>query len=305
MKRSNLFFLMAITLLSIAPVAHAQFFAEISTGYAAPLYFTGDHENYDNMFRDRFIYNNDTTYITKKYNMGNGVFACGGFGFKSKGKFIFSIDGYYLNNYIFPLTYNSFQNASEGENYYTNNNENNLIKNAYNFVYSYYGERLSITPKIGLFQNINSLSVEMDLGLTFSTIKIYQISDKMLKTTYEPENDDGISQKEWTQLLKECYKKNILISPNLSLQVYYSINSDISIFSSISWSPVIHFYATDAWQYYNEETYNENGSLIYNIIDNNTIKIDATNQKYYNLSSLNFSLGIRYYFNKNTSGNNE
>lgn len=305
MKTTRLFITLA--LLTISPIiVNSQFFVEISTGYAAPLYLTGDHERYDNMFRDIFTFDNETTFITKKYNMGNGIFIGGGLGYKNKGAFSFSLDGFYLNNYIVPFAYNSFQNVTEGENHYTTSEGNALVTNTYCFIYSYYGKRLTITPKIGVFHHFNSFTVELNLGLSLSSIKIYQIANKAIKTTYEPENEDGVFQKEWTHLIKECYQKNILVSPYLSLQVNYSINSDISLFSSISWSPLIQFYATNAWQYYDEETSKENGSLIYSAIDDNTIDIDATNQKYYNLSSLNFSLGIRYYFNNNnTSGKNE
>ncbi|MGC9331974.1 MAG: hypothetical protein ACP5DZ_08895 [Bacteroidales bacterium] len=305
MKTNKLLFIMAI--LAITPtIAKSQFFAELNAGYAAPMYFMGDHERHEVMFRDELIYNNDTTYITNEYNMGNGIFMSGSFGYKSKGLFIFSIKAYYLNNHLLPLAYNSFQNVVKGEYEYTYNYYGSkTVTNIYDIVYSYYGERISFTPNIGMYYDISSLSVQLNLGFTISSLKIYQISDKMLKTFYEPENEEGISQKYWRQVLKECYKKDIKISPYISTQVNYSISPSISLFSSISWNPFIHFYADYGWQYYYEEKLVEDGDLFYNNVDKNVKDIDETNQKYYNLSSLDLSIGLRYYFGSTKNNGND
>ena len=126
------------------------------------------------------------------------------------------------------MTYNYFHYVEKGENQYTyNDGESITVTNIYDFDYSYYGERISFTPNLGIYYDISSLSVQLNVGLTISSLKIYQISDKMLKTFYEPENQEGISQKYWNQVLKECYKKDIKISPYISTQVNYSISPSI------------------------------------------------------------------------------
>lgn len=297
MKTTKLIIL--ITLLTCTPIiVNAQFFVELNTGYAAPINFLG-YDNKKQWHTSNYRYYDNTQgidssyYILNKFNMGNGLFLNGEFGYKLNDRFEFSLKIAYLNNYNLNFAYNPFtrETVREGYTYWAEDSISSLY--SFNKEYSFYGKRLSFIPKVSYLFIYNKITIQPSLGFSISYITLYKNTELNIesidKDSYSSYN--SIEKLVW----KEYFKKNNHFGAYLSLAVLYEINPKIDLKFGFESNLLLASQIENGIQYYYSRQYELNDELMVNSVDNDE-QTSATDKEYFNFNTLNFSLGIRYTF---------
>lgn len=301
MKNTNLLLVVTLVLLILPHIVKAQFFAEINTGYAAPLYYLGyskiNETNFPNSYR---YYDNsaniDTSYITySKYNMGNDMLFGAILGYKIKNNWLISINCNYLNNYKYNIFYKPFTTETlRQSNSFYENEEYSLY--TYHKQKFYYGKRFSLTPSISYRILNNKFGFESSLGLSLSYLTVY----RNIEITEETINGytDFESSNLKSSVYKEYYNKNNHFGILFSLAFLYQISNNLELHINTQLNALSGFFVDSGTRYYQSNYLQIDGVVIENIENLNELDIPSTRPEYYNFNTLNFSLGIRYYFNK-------
>ncbi len=98
------------------------------------------------------------------------------------------------------------------------------------------------------------------------------------------------------KLWKEYYIKNNHLGAYMSLSTCYQLTNKIELKFNVELNAFLGFYVEKGTQYYHLDYYKINDEIIKNNIDTENYTIPSTRPEYYNFNTLNFSLGIRYYF---------
>ncbi len=181
MNKLKEIFLIIVIIVNVSVVAKAQFFVEINTGYAAPLYYVGHSKIHETNLPSYYRYydntlNIDTSYYTQsKFNMGKGVLIGGELGYKlNRSNWAFSINFLYLNNKDIDFFYEPFNREIVKETVLFYNEDDEYYFANSNKSYSYYGERFTLTPKVSYFLIRNKFSFELSAGVSFSYFTLFR-----------------------------------------------------------------------------------------------------------------------------------
>jgi hypothetical protein len=298
MKTTKL--ILILTLLTISPqLVNSQFFVELNTGYAAPLNFespwhVSSYKYFDNM-KDV-----DTSfYVFNKFNMGNGLFLNGEFGYHLKNNLEFSINTYYLNNNKFDVFYNSYTREIVRESNQYFEDDTTYAFSFFDKKYSYYGKLLSFSPMLSYSFEINKFCIQPSLGLSLSYIALYR------NITLNSQSIDSciyfVNKRVIKEERRELFKKNNHLGANVAISTFYKLNQRLELKFRIEGKLFLDNMIVDGIQYYYSHLYKLNDKEIINVEDET--KVSSVEDDYYNFNTVNFSLGIRYYFNDKTISN--
>ncbi len=292
--------LKSITLLVIVVIfpiiAKSQFFVELNTGYATPLSFI-KYNDYKHLQANTYEYRNnveriDTSYsIFQKFNMGTGVFINSEFGYRLNNNLEFSLGFYYLDNNKFGAFYTPFnRNISRYSHFASEETDNYFYGTFDNYFYS---KRLSFSPNIAYSFIFNRFRIQPALGLSISYITLYR--NAILNST----SNNNLGKNYIRQLEKRTgFKKNNHIGANFSVSTFFELNQKIEFKFSIVSCLFLNSEIQKKTQYYYSHYERLNGEVVINIVDKDVFDLSSNEKEYFNLNTLNFSIGVRYYFNK-------
>ena len=306
MKTTQLILLLTL-LLTISPqLVKSQFFVELNTGYAAPVYLgylKNNETNFPNNFR---YYDNskgiDTSYTTyNKVNMGSGVLFGSKFGYKFKKNWLVSVNCAYLNNYKVNLFYTPFSTETlrQSNSYYENGE---YILYNYHKQTFYSGARLSLIPSITYRGLLNDkFGFESSLGFSLSYLCLYRDIEVSTKSIFGYGNIKNSDLNK--TVYKEYYKKDNYCGAFLSVSFIYLISNNFELNINAELNCSSGFSVKRGEQYYQLEYREVNDKVFLNNEDLSKLDLPSTLPEYYNFNTVNFSLGIRYYFNDKTISN--
>ena len=269
MKTTRLFITLA--LITISPIiVNAQFFAEINTGYAAPINFLGYNHNKHWQTNDYRYYDYmqgiDTSYyVYNKFNMGNGSFLNGELGYHFNNKLEFSLNVYFLNNNEFDVFYNSFtrETVRMSNQYFEDDSTSSF--SSFSKEYSYFGKRLSFSPMGSYTFSFNKFRIQPSLGLSISYITLYR--NTTLNTNYiDTDNhfeNKRIEKEEW----KEYFKKNHHLGVNLSISTFFKLNQSTELKFCIESNLLLASQIDEGIQYYYSHYYELNNEVLINSVE--------------------------------------
>jgi len=283
--------LIIISLIIIAFVSNAQFYTQVNAGYGFPIINSNVIAQFYIYDADIFIYEDCTntgieqkSYKKDKIPISKSIFVFNETGYILNKKWGFSVNTQYYNNYftkIFPVTstINIFGYRQD-----TLNNTGKITSN-------YYASQLSITPQFSYYLNFNKLSYIISLGYTMAFIKIYETEEK---------NNEILNN----SIYKYYYKKEIeytgkmLNSVTLSNSLIYKLSNKISFLFTVSFTPIQFTPSTATQTYYYEDYVSEQGNVSHIIEYTEKKDLEMNYNLTFDMSNLNFSLGIRYTFGK-------
>ena len=302
MKNKALIFI-SITSILFAKSTFAQFYIELYSGYAAPLYFSGKNKVHEKDFTHAYTYQDTSFTMYGKYNMGNGLNFGSVLGYKTKNGISFGIDFFYLNNKDIHLFYNDFKHEWNMSYSWKYNESRPVYYSQSEQFVEYYAKIISVNPQIGYQFQFNKSSFGAFIGIYLSDITIYSnyilneewISDYTIDgSQYEPNGKFY----HLTESVSKFKQNNKHISPVFSLKYNICLTEKISISTGLSLHPFISMDRTDRNYYYSStrkiiidsETFEEKD------LDMTDIVPPGTTPEKYNLSTINLSLGFRYAF---------
>jgi hypothetical protein len=278
---------------------NAQFYIELNTGYAAPIYYTGENKSYEQAYPHEYTYTDTSFTEYRKYNMGNGLSFGSTLGYKAKNGLTFGLDLFYLNNKDMNFLYNNFSH-DRNMRYIWGLNEDRPEAYSKDEQYAnYYSSRISLTPQIGYVFNIKHAFLEVFAGVSLSDVIVYRfhIGDSEAVSPYFNEDPNDLSYylryTEWkTKYNKKLISPSFGIKYSLPLFKNFSINSEVTVF------PLLSFDRNEGLFYYysileikgDVETFQE---WTYDRRDRVPQGVPLER---FNLNSINFSLGVRYTF---------
>jgi len=271
-------------------VVNAQFYSQLDFGYST---------NFNNMKRTQFnngeyYYNLDTKEFDERsnvvtieeYEIPKGFFIDNETGYRLNKRFGFSLNTYYFNNKLYKSTNNETTHIYHD--YTVDNNNDSLIVTTVR-ISNFYSSQLSFTPQVSVYFNINKFSYVVSLGYTMSFIKFFENMDETVTNNTSDYNNNE----------KTNYEHYGKISHSFTIRnsINYRINKRISLLASVSYIPLSFNYDHTYQTYYKW------------VVSPNNVNEEDTEEKdtnyYYPYerfySKLNFSVGIRYYFNKNNN----
>ncbi len=296
--------LLITTIFFMLNTVNAQFFAEINTGYAAPFHslpkgiYKTRHSNYYRYYDN--TQEIDTSYFkpNKKFNMGNEAFIDGAIGYKLNNKWSFSINVMYLNNYDYNIFYKPFSSEMVIKTFFFEEERYSICPNSFtwNRKYIFYGERFSLIPKVSYFLEKNKFRFETSVGISLSYLTLYRNIESDSESITS--NIFGKSHRITSEIWKEYYTKNNHVGAYMALSTYYQLTDKIELKLSAELNGLLDFHVATGTQYYYERYYEYNGNIIEHTIDTELYEVNAPDftKEYYNFSTINFSLGVRYYF---------
>jgi hypothetical protein len=289
---------------TISPqLVNSQFFVELNTGYAAPLYYTGKDTVYNQDYIHKYRYADTIFTECGKYNMGNGFSLGSSMGYLTKIGLKFDLDIFYLNNKDINFLYNNYRhewNMAYGWNF-----GDSIPKyyNKYEQYIAYYSSRFSLIPKIGYVHDFKDFSLEYYIGSCFSDITVYVYyngyDESVTNTTGVVHGTFGEQIYHYYQLEESVSKfkyNKKLITPYFQLKCNYKFNPNLSLNMAASVSPFMSFNKDKGLYYYygRKSVYDDREFLQEQELEMIDIVPQGIKPNRYNLNVINFSLGIRY-----------
>ncbi|MDD2387557.1 MAG: hypothetical protein PHP52_12340 [Bacteroidales bacterium] len=318
-KYCTLFILVLVFCLN----GYSQWFADIRCGYAVPVANDVNPQNNTLYYNHNAVYGYGEIFMSHTpetdvlkdlgenmpayYVLNSGTNFSFDIGYQFSKILRLSLNGFYLNSSILPyeriknneyILTNSFENtitffqhddASNGITFTQLTNNSNL-------------QQISPFIKIAIYKNVNKwdFSFYLNQGVSFYFIKK---DIEILSHAYEYRNEIIINEK---------YNKIFKYTGQAGIEISYQTNNNISVFTDISF---LHMsftpdegyitYRSTVNEQYDKSTnsWTKNENIIDDCEEISFIR-DAdnydwryrTSRKYKN-NVLNFSLGIRYYFN--------
>lgn len=169
--------------------------------------------------------------------------------------------------------------------------------------HSYYTKGYYLFPGVSYLFAIKHITIQPILGVSFRILSVYETYTRE-STTYVLDSPEEAAPSFITQRYnyKSSFSNNFsnMFALWSGLHISYHINDNLDLSCKIKCSLGNSYRVTDRVQTLYEKEFMENIEET----DNNEY-IDVTNQ-FFDTNTLNFSLGIRYYFNNNnTSAKNE
>ena len=288
MKQFILIILVSIVNLTV----NAQFYTQFDFGYsvyAESMKYTqfNNCECYYNLNTDKYderskVVGLDENEIPKGFFIDNEI------GYRLNKRFGFSLNTYYFNNQLYKSTNNEITHIYHG--YTVDNNNDSAIVTTLR-VYNFYSSHLSFTPQVSVYFNINKFSYVVSLGYTMSFIKFFEnMEETITNNTSDFYNNNKHDYEHYGKITHLFTIRNSFI---------YNINKQILLLASVSYAPAHLNYDHTYQTYYKLET----SPYIINEEDTEVRNTDHyyPYDRFY--SKLNFSFGIRYYFNKKNTEN--
>ncbi len=318
------FILLLIILLFVCcSIGYSQWFADFRCGYAAPIIKDAnpiDNTLYKNHnaiygYGDIFMGHNPATGIVQDlgenmpayYVLNSGMNISFNFGYQLSKLLRISVNGFYLNSSILPyeksvkneyILTNSFVNTYT---FFQHNSSSNGISFTQLSIDSKL-QQFSPFIKIALFKKINNwdFSIYLNQGVSFYFIKK---NIEILSHSYEYRAK---------QIIHEEYNKSFKYTGQCGVEVSYQLNNNIGVFTDLSLL-YMNFTPDKAYITYRSvvnEQYDESNNIWVTNKNEFIEKEEITNVKIgenydyryrknniYKNNAINFSLGIRYYFN--------
>ena len=238
--------------------------------------------------------------------MGNGLSFGSAIGYHTKKGLKFGVDVFYLNNKDIPFLYNKFtRDAMMSYNWDYGQNIPVYYSKDEQFL-EYTSIKLSISPNIGYTFSLKNSLLEVNIGGTCSSIKIF-ISSFSRNEWISIITNDGLQYDpngQFYNLIEDISKSRLektLLTPYLNFNYSYSIVSNISLNLAATIYPFASFNRDKGLFYYSShrEVCEDREIFTEQNWDEVTILPLGTTTERYNLNCLNLNLGIRYNFDKN------
>ncbi len=284
----------------------AQFYIELNTGYAAPIYYTGKNKSYEQAYPHKYTYNDTSFTEYRKYNMGNGLSFSSTVGYQTKNGLTFGIEAFYLNNKAINFLYNNFRHEWHMEYAWKLNEDRPKLYSYFEQYVNYYSSRISLTPQVGYVFNIKRMFLEVFAGVSFSDVTVYRFfigEDEAVTPYFVDENqvshynpDDPFYFFRYT--VSETKHNKKLISPSFGVKYNFPLSENFSINSEVTFFPLLSFNRNVGKFYYSSIRSISNGVETFEEQDYDMLDLvpQVGSVKRFNLNSVNLSLGIRYTF---------
>ncbi|MDD4236847.1 MAG: hypothetical protein PHF99_12610 [Bacteroidales bacterium] len=289
------------TLLLVAIVVLGQWFVETDIGYVLA------------MNRKSFVYDNivlvdnrvNDTYEKVSYSHNFNII---------QSPFISFTGGYKLNSWAISFGFSycdnkTFTSFNKQNSYFRdksiiweNIGDDRIFVNRSIENYSYSTKGYYVLPEISYIFKLKQFRISPFLGVSLKYLTVYE-SITRKTTSYILDSTEEASP----NFVTERYNCKSSFSNDLSnvfalwsgLQISYDISDNFNLLGKINCSLGNTIRVVEKVQTSYESEF------MGNVIESNKNKYVYATDQLWNLNSINFSLGIRYYFNKNTSSKNE
>ncbi|MFO7790828.1 MAG: hypothetical protein R6V32_09670 [Bacteroidales bacterium] len=287
---------------------NAQFYIELNTGYATPVYYTGENKSYEKAYPHKYTYNDTSFTEYRKYNMGNGLSFGSTIGYKAKNGLTFGLDVFYLNNEDMNFLYNNFSH-DRNMRYTWGLNEDRPEAYSKDEQYAnYYSSRISLTPQVGYVFNIKNMFLEVFAGVSLSDVTVYRIfigESEHLSHDYSNDPNDLIYY--FRRIVKKSKYNKKLVSPSFGIKYSLPLFKNFSINSGVTVFPLLSFDRNEGLLYYvSDLEIRDDVETFQEWTDDRPDMVPQVGPlERFNLNSINISLGLRYTFGSTKNQGND
>jgi hypothetical protein len=299
--------LLFLTLIIFVINTQAQFYLEFNSGYAKGINNKKYFES-ENSYTNKDYYNLDTSNYSQ-YNLAQGFFIEPRVGYKINNWLSASVGLYYNNNNKwngYGNTIKHFDNDDYVDMVYASDSVQNSSLNHSSFSSSFSSKTISINPDFSFNKKFNKFNIRLNLGLLISNTTIFFNTDTnksvynsslvlTVDSLYEPEVKTVV-QKNY----QFKYSNNFNIAARIGIEVDYNISNNFVLLAKMYFNNLEFIPNKKQQIYYNNKVvFQEKDNIINSyteldeVVKEETIKGDT-----FGMSTLQFSFGIRYTFNK-------
>lgn len=294
--------LITSSLLLITLIVLGQFFAEVGTGYAISINKKSFLYNNVKIVDDKVNNTYDKEYYSNKFSITQSPFVniTGGYKFN---KLELSLCFSYLDNMIIKSSNPNNSFYTEENLIWDNEGDNSIFVHRQIKNKSFNTKGYFLSPEIYYEFKTEYFSVKPSMGVSFKFLNVYEtysISSATFIIDSSSNMPPSYATKNYKYKSELSFDLNNLIVLKPGIYLAYSANSNIewSCKLTYNFSP-LYSIKTKVQTLYELEF---EGQVLET--DNNHYYI--TSSELFNVNTLNFSIGVRYYFNNNnTSAKNE
>jgi hypothetical protein len=287
---------------------NAQFYIELNTGYAAPVYYSGENKSYEQAYPHKYTYNDTSFTEYRKYNMGNGLSFGSTIGYKAKNGLTFGLDVFYLNNKDINFLYNNFSHERIMHYSWGLNEDRPETYSKYEEYINFYSSRISLTPQVGYVFNIKNMFLEVFAGVSLSDVTVYRflIVESELGSHYYNNDPNDLSYYFRRIVKKSKYNKKLL-SPSFGIKYSLPLFKNFSINSGVTVFPLLSFDRNEGLLYYvSDLEIRDDVETFQEWTDDRPDMVPQVGPlERFNLNSINISLGLRYTFGSTKKNGND